>query len=171
MYIQFHNFISGSTHTYALLSSCNHFVYTAGTSSSVKSQYATLLSISKTIQIRQTRHARHSWRSKDELISNVLLWTPSHKCASVSWTRSTYLQQLCTDTGHSLEDLPSVMDYRDEWQERVREIHTTSMMIFMCRGPHGLKENASVGWLAKPYLKNLCADTGYFVRTARVNGW
>ena len=30
----------------------------------------------KTIQVRRTRHAEHCWRSKDELISDVLLWTP-----------------------------------------------------------------------------------------------
>ena len=40
--------------------------------------YGHLLSITKTIQVRQTRHAGHCWRSKDELISNILLWTPSH---------------------------------------------------------------------------------------------
>ena len=32
--------------------------------------------ITKTIQTRRTRHAGHSWRSRDELISDVLLWTP-----------------------------------------------------------------------------------------------
>ena len=30
----------------------------------------------KTIQARRTRHAGHCWRSRDELISDVLLWTP-----------------------------------------------------------------------------------------------
>ena len=34
--------------------------------------------ITKTIKIRRTRHAGHYWRSKDELISDVLQWTPSH---------------------------------------------------------------------------------------------
>ena len=34
--------------------------------------------ITKTIQVRQTRHAGHCWRSRDELISDVLLWTPSY---------------------------------------------------------------------------------------------
>ena len=34
----------------------------------------------------------------------------------------TYQQQLCTDTGCSLEDLPEAMDDRDKWQEKVREI-------------------------------------------------
>ena len=34
----------------------------------------------------------------------------------------TYIQQLCTDTGCGLEDLLGVMDDRDGWQERFREI-------------------------------------------------
>ena len=34
--------------------------------------------ITKTIQVRQTRHAGHCWRSKDELISDVLLWTTAY---------------------------------------------------------------------------------------------
>ena len=37
--------------------------------------YGHLPPIMKTIQARRTRHAGHCWRSKDELISNVLLWT------------------------------------------------------------------------------------------------
>ena len=39
--------------------------------------YSHLPPIKKTIKIRQTKHAGHSWRSRDELISDVLLWTPS----------------------------------------------------------------------------------------------
>ena len=38
--------------------------------------YGHLPPITKTMQARQTRHAGHCWRSKDELISNVLIWTP-----------------------------------------------------------------------------------------------
>ena len=32
--------------------------------------------ITKTIQVRRNRHAGHCWRSRDELISDVLQWTP-----------------------------------------------------------------------------------------------
>ena len=39
--------------------------------------YGHLPPITKTIQVRRTRHAGHSWRSWDELISDVLLWTPT----------------------------------------------------------------------------------------------
>ena len=38
--------------------------------------YGHLPPITKTIQVRRTRHAGHWWRSRDELISDVLLWTP-----------------------------------------------------------------------------------------------
>ena len=68
--------------------------------------YGHLSPISKTIQIRWTRYVGCCWRSKDKHISNILHWTPSHGCASVRWPARTYLQQLCTDTGCSLEDLP-----------------------------------------------------------------
>ena len=37
--------------------------------------YGHLPPITKTIQIRRTRHAGHCWRSRDKLISDVLLWT------------------------------------------------------------------------------------------------
>ena len=38
--------------------------------------YGHLPPITKTIQVRKTRHAGHCWRSRYELISVVLLWTP-----------------------------------------------------------------------------------------------
>ena len=38
--------------------------------------YSYLPPIMKTTQVRQAIHARHCWRSKDELVSDVLLWTP-----------------------------------------------------------------------------------------------
>ena len=89
--------------------------------------YSHLPSIFKTIQIRRTRHAGYCWGSKDELISNVLLWSLSHGRASVGWSTRTYLQ-FWTDTEYSLEDLPEVMDDRDKWWKRVREIRASSMI-------------------------------------------
>ena len=38
--------------------------------------YGHLPRFTKTIQVRRSRHAGHCWRSRDELISDVLLWTP-----------------------------------------------------------------------------------------------
>ena len=37
----------------------------------------------------------------------------------------TYIQQLCKDTGCSLEDLPEVMNDREKWRERVGDIHAS----------------------------------------------
>ena len=53
-------------------------------------RYGHLPPITKTIQIRRTRHARPCWRSKDELISDVFPWTPSHGRAKVGRPARTY---------------------------------------------------------------------------------
>ena len=78
--------------------------------------YGHLPPIMKTIQVRWTRHAGH------ELISDVLLWTPTYGRAKAGWPAWTYIQQLCVDTGCSPEDLPEAMNDREKWRERVRDI-------------------------------------------------
>ena len=85
--------------------------------------YGHLPLITKTIQVRRTRHAGHCWRSKDKLLCDILLWTPSHGRAKVGRPARTYIQQLCADTGFSLEDLPGAMDDRYGWREKVWDIH------------------------------------------------
>ena len=84
--------------------------------------YGHLPPITKTIQVRQTRHAGHCWRSKDELINDVLLWTPAYGQAKAGRPAWTYIQQLREDTGCSPEDLPKAMNDREKWRERVRDI-------------------------------------------------
>ena len=84
--------------------------------------YSHLPPITKTIKARRTRHAGHYWRSRDEFISDVLLWTPSHSRVKAGWPARTYIQQLCVDTGCSPEDLPEAMDDREGWRYRVRDI-------------------------------------------------
>ena len=88
--------------------------------------YGHLPPITKTIQVRRTRHAGHCWRSRDELIRDVLLWTPTHGRAKAGRPARTYIQQLCEDTGCCPEDLPRAMNDREEWRERVRDIRATS---------------------------------------------
>ena len=87
--------------------------------------YGHLPPIMKTIQVRQTRHAGHCLRSRDELISDVLLWTPTHGRAKVGRPARTYIQQLCEDTGCSPEDLLEAMNDREKSQERVRDIRAS----------------------------------------------
>ena len=79
------------------------------------------------IQVRRTRHAGHCWRSRDELISDVLLWIPTYGQAKAGRPVRTYIQQLCKDMGCSSEDLPEAMNDREKWRERVRDIHASGM--------------------------------------------
>ena len=88
--------------------------------------YGHLPPITKTIQVRRTRHAGNCWRSRDELISDVLLWTPTHGRAKAGRPARTYIQQLCEDTGCCPEDLPEEMNDREKWRVRVRDIRATS---------------------------------------------
>ena len=87
--------------------------------------YGHLPPITKTIQVRRTRHAGHYRRRKDELISDVLLWTPTYGRAKAGRPDRTYIQQLCEDTGCSPEDLPEAMNDREKWRERVRDIRAS----------------------------------------------
>ena len=102
--------------------------------------YGHLPPITKTIQVRRTRHAGHCWRSRDELIRDVLLWIPTHGRAKAGRPARTYIQQLCEDTWCCPEDLPRAMNDREEWRERVRDIRATSaiwwwwysLVYYMC---------------------------------------
>ena len=86
--------------------------------------YGHLPPITKTIQVRRNRHAGHCWRSRDELISDVLLWTATYGQAKAGRPARTYIKQLSEDTGCSPEDLPEAMNDREKWRERVRDIRT-----------------------------------------------
>ena len=86
--------------------------------------YGHLPPIMKTIQVRRTRHAGHSWRSRDELIRDVLLWTPAYGWAKAGQPAWAYIQQLCEDTECSPEDLPEAMNDGEKRRERVRDIRT-----------------------------------------------
>ena len=80
-------------------------------------RYGHLPPITKTIQVRRTRHAGHCWRSKDELISDVLLWTPAYGQAKAGRPARTYIQQLSEDTGCNSEDPPKAMNDTEKWRE------------------------------------------------------
>ena len=87
-----------------------------------KQLYGHLPPISQTIRVRRTRHAGHYWISKDELISDVLLWKPTHGHANVGRPPKTYIDQLCEDTGCCTEDLSGTMNDREVWREIAMDI-------------------------------------------------
>ena len=92
-------------------------------------QYGHLPPITKTIQ---ARHAGHCWRSKDELVSDVLLWTPAYGQSKAGLPARTYIQQLYDDTGCSPEDLPEAMNDSGTWRERVRDIRAGRTTWWLC---------------------------------------
>ena len=94
--------------------------------------YGHLPPITKIIQFRRTRHAGHCWRSRDELMSDVLLWTLSHRRAKAGRPTRTYIQQLCIDMWCSPKDLPEAMDDREGWGERVRDIRADGATWWCC---------------------------------------
>ena len=87
--------------------------------------YGHLPPITKTIQARRTRHAGLCWRSKDELVSDVLQWTPAYGHSKAGRPARIYIQQLWDDTGCNPEDLPEAMNDRETLGERVRDIRTS----------------------------------------------
>ena len=87
--------------------------------------YGHLPPITKTIQAIRTRHAGHCWRSKDEIVSDVHLWTPAYGQSKARQPARTFIQQLCDDTGCNPEDLPEAMNDREKWRERVRDIRAS----------------------------------------------
>ena len=100
-----------------------------------------------TIQVRRSRYAGHCWSKTDELISEILLWTLSHGQANAERLARTYMQQLCADTGCSLENQSGVLEDREGWQERVKEI----------------RADATTLWCSWGTLTN------YFVRSCAIN--
>ena len=81
--------------------------------------YGHLPPITKTIQARRIRHAGHCWRRRDELVSDVLLWTSTYGQAKAGRPARTYIQQLCEDMRCSPEDQPEAMNDWEKWRERV----------------------------------------------------
>ena len=85
----------------------------------------------KIIQVRRTRHTGHCCRSRSELISYVLLWTPSHGRTKAGRPTRTYIQQLCVDTEWIPEDLPEAMDDGEQWRERDRDIRADGTELYI----------------------------------------
>lgn len=64
------------------------------------------------------RFAGHCWRSKEEFVSNVLLWTPNHGTPAAGRPRKMYMHLLAEDGGCQVEDLKTLMEDQEEWRER-----------------------------------------------------
>ena len=74
-----------------------------------KQLYSHLPPITKTIQFRLTRQVEHCWRSGHELISNILLWTPSHGRA-----KADDQQEAIYNSSMAIQDV-SLKTYQERW--------------------------------------------------------
>ena len=74
------------------------------------------------IKERRTRFAGHCYRSKDEVVSDLILWTPKHGKAKVGRRIKTYTKQLTEDADCQHEDLPKAMGDREYWIGRVNMV-------------------------------------------------
>ena len=71
--------------------------------------YGHLPPITITIQVRRSKHAEHCWRSRDELMSDILLWTFSHgRAGQDDELEPTY------NSSVSKQDL-ALKTYRKQW--------------------------------------------------------
>ena len=79
--------------------------------------YGYLPPVTKTMKIRRTRHMGHCWGSREELVSDVLMWILSQGRAKAGCPARTYIQHHCADTGCSTENLRKPMGDREGWRE------------------------------------------------------
>ena len=89
--------------------------------------YGDLPKISDTIREQRTRFSGHCWRSKEEVISNVLLWQPSHGKRSRGRPSRNFIDQLTEDTNLDVEDLKTAMNDRTTWKDIVKTVRPRSI--------------------------------------------
>ena len=77
--------------------------------------YAGLPVISTTVSLR---FSGHCWRSKNEVVSDLVLWEPKHGKRSVGGQPRTFVDLLEADTGVPRDCLSTAMDDRVGWRER-----------------------------------------------------
>ena len=88
--------------------------------------YGNLSPISSTIREQRLRFAGHCWRSKTELVSDLLLWTPKHGKSNRGRPFKTFVKQLEDDSGYLQEDLTRLMADRNRWREIVTACRASS---------------------------------------------
>ena len=117
-----------------LLYGCTTIILSRNSGSSTKKKTGAARNfplISLIIQIKRTRHAGHCCKSKEELIRDGFLWTPTHGHTGVGSPAKTYINQLCGDSRCHLED-PSRAKVGDPYFMKRMITHThTHVYIYI----------------------------------------
>ena len=82
--------------------------------------------ISQTIRTQRMRFAGHVWRNKNELASDVLLWTPTQGKQKPGRPERSYIDQLADDTGCNPQELDNAMSNKEDWRKRVMQCRPRS---------------------------------------------
>ena len=78
--------------------------------------YGSLPRLSTKLAGRRLQFAGHCFRQKEEGVSKLVLWKPTHGHKSRGRPATTYLDQLTRDLGLIEAELPTMMSQRDTWQ-------------------------------------------------------
>ena len=82
--------------------------------------YGELPKITEILRERRMKFAGHCWRAKQELASDLLLWTPKHGERAVGQPAKTYIDQLLEDSycqRGEIEQLKIQMNDRTVWRD------------------------------------------------------
>ena len=91
-----------------------------------KELYGKTPKVTSSIREQRLRFTGHCWRSKKDLICDILLWLPKHGKRSRGRPAKTFVDQLVDDTECNVDELMNAMNDRDEWKLRVNECRASS---------------------------------------------
>ena len=75
--------------------------------------------------IRRTRFAGNCYRNEEEIIKDVLLWTPNHGTKKIERKREVYVKPLCEDTRLTIKELKTATKDRTKWKKIVESARKT----------------------------------------------
>ena len=81
--------------------------------------YGNIPPLTSITRIRKTRFVGHCYRSEEEIIKYVSLWTPNHGTTKLGRPRKTYVKQLCDDTGITTYEIKTEIQVRTTWKKIV----------------------------------------------------
>ena len=86
--------------------------------------YGDLPAISSILKARRVQFAVHCFRAENEILSSLLLWTPTNQARS---RKLSYPVVIARDIGIDRNDLGTVMLDREIWREHVNSIILTAV--------------------------------------------
>ena len=88
--------------------------------------YGKLSKITAVLKDRRLRSVEHMWRTKEELVCQLLIWKPKQGTRKRGKPAITYVDQLINDTGLSTKELKNAMEDREIWKILVDDVRACS---------------------------------------------